>query len=146
MENVKISPYKFPKIKKIYFWSFSGCCMGIICLHTPTKSSLAVILRGQPSFCDHWFTRYGFSDFSSLPGLFLANQPWPKIRHLFFLTLLESKNQFLKRKWIYMEVYMGSNSAPAVGLATSSCFLLSFFLFSFSIQFCISVQFWFLHL
>ena len=54
---------RFPNIRKIHFWGLSVCCMGIICLHTPTKSNLAVILRIQPSFCDHWFTTLGFCDF-----------------------------------------------------------------------------------
>ena len=30
------------------------------------------------------------------------------------MTLPESYNQFLKRKWIYMEVHMGRNAAPPV--------------------------------
>ena len=46
--------------------------------------------------------------------VFPANRLWPKICHLLFLALLESYNQFLKRKWIYMEVHMGGNSAPRV--------------------------------
>ena len=70
MENDKILPYKVPKYQKIHFWGTSGCWIGIICLHTPTKSSLAVILRGQPSFSDHRFTRYGFYDFFAPSGLF----------------------------------------------------------------------------
>ena len=61
-----------PNIRIIHFSGFSGCCMGIICFHTPPppESTLAVILRGQTSFYDHLFTRYGFCDFSALPGLF----------------------------------------------------------------------------
>ena len=98
----------------MHFWGTSDCCMGIICMHTPTKLCLAVILRGQPSFYVHRFTRYEFSDFFAPPGLFPANRLWPKICHLLFLALLESYNQFLKRKWIYMEVHMGGNSAPRV--------------------------------
>ena len=92
--------------------------MGIICLHTPTKSSLAVILRGQRSFYDNRFRRYGFCDIfcpaRAVSGLFPANRPWPKIWHIFFLTLLDSYDQFLKRKWICMEVHTGGNSAPRV--------------------------------
>ena len=98
MENVNILPYKFPDFREMHFWGTSSCCMGIICLHTTTKSSLAVILRGQLSFYDHRFTRYGFCDFFDIPGLFAANRSWYKIWHLFFLTLLESWSQFLKRK------------------------------------------------
>ena len=53
----------------------------------------------------------------AISGLFPANRLWPKIWHLFFRNLLESYNQFLKRKWIYMEVQKGGNSAPVVQLA-----------------------------
>ena len=106
-----------PNIRIIHFWGTSGCCMGIIWLHTFTKSNLAVILRDQPSFYNHPFTRYGFCDFFCparvIFRLFPANRPWPKIWHQLFLTLLESYNRFLKRKWIYMEVHTGGNSAPA---------------------------------
>ena len=70
MENVKILPYKVPKYQKIHFGGTSGYWMSITYLHTPTKSSLAVIVRGQPSFYDHWFTRYRFCQFFALPGLF----------------------------------------------------------------------------
>ena len=59
----------------IPFWGTSGCCMGIICLHTATKSTLAVILRCQPSFYDHRFMRYGFYDFFAPSGQFPANRP-----------------------------------------------------------------------
>ena len=54
----------------MHFWGTSDCCMGIICLYNPTKSCLAVIVRGQPSFYNHWLTRYGFGDFFVPPGLF----------------------------------------------------------------------------
>ena len=114
MENVKILPYKIPRYQKNAFLGHFRLLHGIICLHIPTTSSLAVSLRGQPSFYGHRFTRYEFCDFFPLPGLFPANRPSPKIWHLFFLTLRESRNQFLKRKWIYMEVHPGVNSAPAV--------------------------------
>ena len=109
MENVKIFPY-VPKIRKMH----SGCCVGTICLHTPTKSSLAVILRGQPSFCDHRFTRYGFCDFLPRTDYFQLTDHDPKYGPCFFLTLLGSYNEFLKRKWSYMEVYTGGNSALRV--------------------------------
>ena len=99
-------------IRKMHFWDASCCCIGIICLHTPTKSSFVVILRGHPSFYDHWFTIYGFCNFFAPFGLFPGY--WPKIRHLFFLTLLGSYTEFLKKKWMYMEVHTGGNSAPAV--------------------------------
>ena len=59
-----------PNIRKMHFWGTSGCSIGIICLYTPTKSTLAVILRSQPCFCDHRFTRYGFCDFFATSGLF----------------------------------------------------------------------------
>ena len=58
-----------PNIRKMHFWGTSDCCMDIICLHTPTKSSLAVILRVQPNFYEHWFMRYGFCDAFAPPGL-----------------------------------------------------------------------------
>ena len=106
-----------PHIRIIHFWGHFRLLYGYNLPHTPTKVSLAVILRGQPSFYDHLFTRYGFCDFFPRPGyfraisgLFPANRPWPKIWHLLFLTLLESYNQFLKRKWIYMEVHTEGNS------------------------------------
>ena len=70
IENVIILPYKVPKYPKLHFWGTSDCCMGIICLHTPTKSSLTVILRGQPRFYDHRFTRYRFCDLFAPSGLF----------------------------------------------------------------------------
>ena len=73
MENVKILPYKTPKIKKkSILEDTSGYCKGTICLQIPTESSYAVILRGQPSFKDKEFTRYGFCDFLSRPGYFRA--------------------------------------------------------------------------
>ena len=59
-----------PNIRKMHFWDNFGCCMGIICLHTPTKSSLAVILRGQLSFYGHRLKRWWFCDSFALPGLF----------------------------------------------------------------------------
>ena len=59
----------------MHFWVTSDCCMGIICLNNPTKSCLAVILRGQPSFYDHWLTRYGFGDIFVPPGYFRATAP-----------------------------------------------------------------------
>ena len=54
----------------MHFWGISGCYVGIICLHTPSKSSLAVILRGQPSFYNQWLTIYGFVNFFAQPRLF----------------------------------------------------------------------------
>ena len=36
----------------------------------PIKSSLAVILSGQPSFYDYRLTRYGFGNFFAPPRLF----------------------------------------------------------------------------
>ena len=57
-------------IRKVHFWGNSACCMDIICFHTLSKSNLAVILWGQPSFYNHPFTRYGFCDFFAPPGLF----------------------------------------------------------------------------
>ena len=57
-------------ISKMHFWGTFGSCMGIICLHTPTESSLVVILRGKPSFYDHRLTRYAFGDLFVLLGLF----------------------------------------------------------------------------
>ena len=59
-----------PKIRKMHFWGTSCCCVGMICLPFLTKSNLVVILRGQPSFYDHPFTRYGFCDLFAAPGLF----------------------------------------------------------------------------
>ena len=56
----------------------------------------------------------------AISGLFLANRPWPKIWHLLFLTLLQTYNKFLKRKWIYMEEHMGGNSDPRVNLLLRS--------------------------
>ena len=101
----KIYHARSQNIRKMHFWGTSGCWMGIICLHTPSKSSLVIILRCQSSFYNHRSMRYGLWDIFAQPGLFPANQSWPKIWHLFFLTLL-------KRKWIYMEVHTGDNSAP----------------------------------
>ena len=57
-------------IRKMHFWGTSGCCMGIIYLHTLSKSSLAVILRSQPSFYDHRLTRCGFGNIFAPPGQF----------------------------------------------------------------------------
>ena len=59
-----------------------------------------------------------FVTFFALRGLF-SSYFWltthdPKNSTCFFLTLLESQNQFLKEKWIYMEVHTGGNSAPRV--------------------------------
>ena len=108
-----------PNIRIMHFWGTSGCCMGIICLHTLTKFTLAVILRGQPSFDpSKWplihkiWILWLFCPAWATSALFLANRLWPKIWHLLFLTLLESYNQFLKRNWIYMAVHTGGNSAP----------------------------------
>ena len=67
-----------PNIRKMDFWGTSGSCMGIICLHTPTKASLAVILRGQSGLYHQWFTRYRFVTFcpaQTMSGLFPANRP-----------------------------------------------------------------------
>ena len=117
---------RFPNIRKMHFGSTSGSCMGIICLHTFTKSNLAVILRSQSSFYDYPFTRYRFCDFFAppwpFPSYFRLTNHDPKYGTCFFLTLLESYNQFLIRKWIYMEVHMGGNSAPAVILSTRNHF------------------------
>ena len=77
IENVKILPYKVPKYQNNPFLGKSYCCMGIICLHTPTKSTLAVILRGQPSFYDHRFARYGFCCFFAPHRLFRAIFGYP---------------------------------------------------------------------
>ena len=77
MENVKILPYKVPRYQKNAFLGHFRLLHGIICLHIPTTSSLAVSLRGQPSFYGHRFTRYEFCDFFPLPGLFPANRPSP---------------------------------------------------------------------
>ena len=52
MENVKILPYKILQNKKNIFWGTSGCRKCIICLQIPTKLSITVILKGQPSFND----------------------------------------------------------------------------------------------
>ena len=117
---------RFPNIRKMHFGSTSGSCMDIICLHTFTKFNLAVILRGQSSFYDYPFTRYRFCDIFcpalAISRLFPANRPWPKKSCLLFLTLLESYDQFLIKKWIYMEAHMGGNSAPAVILSTRNHF------------------------
>ena len=67
----------------------------------------------RPSVHEIWIL-WLFCHVWAISGLFLANRPWPKIWHLFFLTLLESYNQFLKRKWIYMQVHTGGDSAPTV--------------------------------
>ena len=120
MTNVKILPYKVTNIRKIHFWGTSGCCIVIICMHTPTKSSLVVILRGstkfpRPSVLEIWILLL-FSSVWGISRLFPANRPWPKIWHLFFLTLLESYNEFLKRKWIYMEGHTWDDSAPRVSV------------------------------
>ena len=106
-----------PNIRKVHLWGTSGCCMGIIGLHTPTKSTLAVIEGStkflRPSVHEIWIL-WLFCTARAICGLFPANRPWPKISYLLFLTLLESYNQFLKRKWIYMEVHTGGNLAAAV--------------------------------
>ena len=67
---------RFPKIRKMHFWGTPSYGMVIICFHNPTKSSLAVILRGQPIFYDYRLTRYGFCDFFVLSGQF-PGYFWP---------------------------------------------------------------------
>ena len=112
-----------PNIRKMHFWGTSSCFMGILCLHTPTKSSLAVILRDQPSFIG--WRDMNFVTVCPAPAIseqFPANRPWPKIWHLFFLTLLVSYNQFLKRKWIYMEVHTGGNSVSFLLFSSANIF------------------------
>ena len=78
----KLYHIRSPYIRMMHFWGTSDCCMGIVCLYTSTKSSLAIILRGQPSFFDHRFTRYGFCDFFAqrrlLPGYFRLTDHDPK--------------------------------------------------------------------
>ena len=49
--------YKTPKKQKIVFLGHSW-----LSLNTHSKSRLAFILWGQPSFYDQWFGRYGFWD------------------------------------------------------------------------------------
>ena len=65
----KFYQFKVPKNQKIWHLRFMYS-MGIISLHTPTKMSLAVVLRGQSSFNNHEFTRNGFCDFLPHPGYF----------------------------------------------------------------------------
>ena len=74
-ETVKILPYQVPKNKK-KFGGTSSYGMVIIYFHNPTKSSLVVILRDQPSFYDYRLTRYGFCDFFVLSGQF-PGYFWP---------------------------------------------------------------------
>ena len=71
MKNIKVLPCKV--YKKKFFWGVTfACCMDIICLDTPTKSSVVVILKGRPSFYDNWLIRYGFCDFFPCPSYFRA--------------------------------------------------------------------------
>ena len=70
----KLYHIRSPNIRKIYFCGTFSCFMGITCLHTQTKSILAVSLTGQPSFYCPRFTRYGFCDFFALPGYFRCSR------------------------------------------------------------------------
>ena len=60
MKAFEISYSKACEKQKKTFWGHFRLCERSTYLRAPIKLCLAVILRGQSTFYDQWFMRYGF--------------------------------------------------------------------------------------